>query len=129
MIPPQLCRIAPTVQVNIKELCWARAAGTNVAPLFVPLFRNVRLLAAAVDTYVNREAAAICPPNLMRGMPERPEKIPDAQLIMEQRACAFELRQVSSQLVSEMRSRLTCSVALTLKLPSYAAVGGVAPDS
>ncbi len=69
-VPPQFHEIARTVMQDIEDLRRGRNASVDIAPLFPRLLRNVSLLVAAVDGHLNREAAAIRPPNLTRGLPE-----------------------------------------------------------
>jgi hypothetical protein len=95
--------------------------------LFPHLLGNVRLLASAVDGHLNREGADVRPLNLMHRLPE--DDLPRAQLIVEQRARAYELCQVGVRLSPVVHARLARGTACDPELSADEAAGGTAPDT
>jgi hypothetical protein len=78
---------------NVGEVRCARDAGEDVAPLYSCLLEIIRLLVTAVDAFLNRESAAVRPPNLTQRLPDNDDQ---KNFIFRQRYAAAMLCTVSS---------------------------------
>jgi hypothetical protein len=78
---------------DIVDVRRALDSSVDVVVVFSHLPAGIWLLVIAVDTFLNRKAAAVCPPNLMHCLPKNAEQ---ARFVFRQQYTVAELCQVSS---------------------------------
>jgi hypothetical protein len=76
---------------DIADVRCVRNSVIDMAVTFPHLLAGIRMLVTAVDSFLNRKTAAVCPPNLTRRLPENTDQ---ARFVFWQRHAA-ELRQVN----------------------------------